>query len=356
MKNTLPIINLDESTGLWLTEVYEALKQNTRLSERQIWSNLRGRIPKNFNPSLIDERLCFGNSDRISMLGIIAVEKNYSTIEKGDKLIFKLSEYWDKHPEIHEVEIALIAQECQIDPIEAGIILELINQYGTFYRSARLSPAGIALTSIDIGPNSEGYMQYRYFDGLEDLIGNYLKRRQENKRNDDLFFSSNLEVKNQTALVNISPIFTSRISNTNLGICFVLMPFTEEWSDRVYKRLIKENVEKLGLQCLRADNLTGPIIIEDIWTQINQSALIIADVTKKNPNVMYELGIVHTIGKPFILITQNVSERPFDFAHLRHYEYQDNIEGFEKFGADLKKTIKEVYISSYPGSSRFEVS
>jgi hypothetical protein len=91
------------------------------------------------------------------------------------------------------------------------------------------------------------------------------------------------------------PIFRSRITQIDNKLCFVLMPFGEKWSDPVYKQ-IREVIDNLGLQCLRADNLTGQIIVEDIWAKINQCAFIIADVTTRNPNVMYELGIVHTVG------------------------------------------------------------
>ena len=41
----------------------------------------------------------------------------------------------------------------------------------------------------------------------------------------------------------------------------------------------------------------------------------------------------------FILITQNIKDIPFDFTHLRHYDYQDNAESFKIFGKKLKKEI-----------------
>jgi Lon protease-like protein len=145
----------------------------------------------------------------------------------------------------------------------------------------------------------------------------------------------------------IMPIFTSRVSRIDPNLCFVLMPFREPWSDRLYFKLIRPIVEALGLQCIRADNLTGQIIIEDIWTKINQCALIIADVTGRNANVMYELGIVHTIGKPTILITQEIDHIPFDFGHLRHYAYQDNIDGFKALSDTLREVAIQVFKNRY---------
>ena len=93
--------------------------------------------------------------------------------------------------------------------------------------------------------------------------------------------------------------------------------------------------------------MNGPIIIEDIWTKINQCAIIVADLTAKNPNVLYEVGIVHAIGKPALLLTQDLSDIPFDFKHLRHYEYQDNSEGFKKFTSNFPVIFKDVYKQYY---------
>ena len=123
--------------------------------------------------------------------------------------------------------------------------------------------------------------------------------------------------------------------------------FPEPWSDRLYYKLIRPTIESLGLQCIRADNLTGQIIIEDIWTKINQCGIIVAEVTGRNPNVMYELGIVHTIGKPTILITQQIQDIPFDFAHLRHYPYEDNIDGFRELSDTLREVAIQVFKNTY---------
>lgn len=126
------------------------------------------------------------------------------------------------------------------------------------------------------------------------------------------------------------------------------MPFREAWSDEVWSNMIRPAVEELGLQCLRADSIHGLSIIEDIWTSMNQCAFIIADLTKVNPNVMYEMGIVHTIGKPSILITQDISNKPFDVSHLRQYPYEVTPSGANKFKAKMHEAIQDIYVKNYP--------
>lgn len=345
----IPIINLSDADRLWLQEAHDILfKENKRPESRIIWSRLYGKIPADFSTTFLDNRLIDSGGESITLLGIIALEKSYSIIEKANKMLFRVKEYLINNPDKTSVSITNVAQECNIDVIEAGLIFNLCMYYGRFYQTASVTPSGRALTSIDIGQDSIYFQQYIYFNGLEQLIIKYLEQHEKNEmmsisqKEDDNYYSSYKE-----SSLSISPIFRSRIESVNAGLCFVLMPFKENWSDRVYKMLIKQNAEALGLQCMRADNLNGPIIIEDIWTQINQAGIIIADVTGKNPNVMYELGIVHTLGKPAILITQDINNIPFDFAHLRHYEYADNAESFTSFGNKITEVIREMHKANY---------
>jgi len=120
---------------------------------------------------------------------------------------------------------------------------------------------------------------------------------------------------------------------------FVLMPFSEPWSDRIWEKLV-EIVNGQGLNIERADTRYGPMITEDVWSGIVQSGLIICDVTGWNPNVFYELGIAHTIGKSVILISQPVTRYPFDTQGLRHLIYTDDPNGMRLLAKMLPRFIQ----------------
>jgi hypothetical protein len=60
---------------------------------------------------------------------------------------------------------------------------------------------------------------------------------------------------------------------------------------------------------------------------IDRSRVVICDCTGRNPNVFYEIGIAHTLGREVILITQNPEDIPFDLRHLRYVRYLNNAEG-----------------------------
>jgi len=82
--------------------------------------------------------------------------------------------------------------------------------------------------------------------------------------------------------------------------------------------------------------------MKDIWSAICQSQVVIAEMTGFNPNVMYELGISHTVGKETIMMTKNLTEDqkfPFDMAHIRRIQYEDSVEGYPKLRSDLSRTL-----------------
>ncbi|MEW6241061.1 MAG: hypothetical protein AB1564_09675, partial [Chloroflexota bacterium] len=78
-------------------------------------------------------------------------------------------------------------------------------------------------------------------------------------------------------------------------------------------------------------------ILEDIIASINHSDLIVADLTGSNPNVYYELGIAHAFGRPVILLTQSVSDLPFDLRSYRVLQYNTHFSAIEHARNKLKE-------------------
>ena len=105
-----------------------------------------------------------------------------------------------------------------------------------------------------------------------------------------------------------------------------MMPFEASFTP-VYEAL-RSAVESAGLRIRRADDIwENPAIIQDIVSLIDRSRVVVADCTGRNPNVFYEIGIAHTLGRDVILITQNPDDIPFDLRHLRYVRYLNNSEG-----------------------------
>jgi hypothetical protein len=127
------------------------------------------------------------------------------------------------------------------------------------------------------------------------------------------------------------------------NLCFVLMPFGPKWSRKLFEQHIKPTGNKIGFDVLRADDIYGVTgIMQDVWIYINRARIVIADLTTRNPNVFYEVGLAHAIGKDVVLITQDMADVPFDLQSLRCVVYSLELDGPDKFCNDLESTIKAV--------------
>jgi len=139
--------------------------------------------------------------------------------------------------------------------------------------------------------------------------------------------------------IKIDPIFRARHFLFDRDLVFVIMPFSEPWSERIWKKL-KTIVESMHLRAERGDEKYGAIVTEDIWRSIMECRLLLADLTGWNPNVFYELGVAHTIGKPVVLLTQPASRLPFDTQGLRLLLYTDDPDGMKKLEEELPRWIE----------------
>jgi hypothetical protein len=120
---------------------------------------------------------------------------------------------------------------------------------------------------------------------------------------------------------------------------FVLMPFSAQL-EPVYKDHIQVVAQRAELTVDRADNFfSSGAIMGDVWSAINAAKVIVADCTGRNPNVMYEIGLAHAIGRHTILISQSIDDVPFDLRHLRVIVYDYTPRGMTEFEMKLAETI-----------------
>jgi hypothetical protein len=120
-----------------------------------------------------------------------------------------------------------------------------------------------------------------------------------------------------------------------------MMPFDAGFTP-VYDA-IRHASDAAGLRCRRADDIwENPAIIQDVVALIDRSRVVVCDCTGRNPNVFYEAGIAHTLGREVILITQNEQDIPFDLRHLRYVRYLNNGEGLAMLTAVLQGRMQTI--------------
>jgi len=111
---------------------------------------------------------------------------------------------------------------------------------------------------------------------------------------------------------------------------FVLMPFAKEFDD-IYKYGIKGAAEDVGAYAERVDEqLFQEGILDRVFNQISKADVIVADMTGRNPNVFYEVGYAHALGKIVLLVTQDADDIPFDLHNRPHVIYQGSIDTVRK--------------------------
>lgn len=102
-----------------------------------------------------------------------------------------------------------------------------------------------------------------------------------------------------------------------LDTCFMMMPFGQ-WNDIYYKEIYFPAIRDADLEPVRGDGIfTSGSVVEQIWEEIEKSKVLLADLTGKNPNVFYELGLAHAISKPVVFTAGSIDDVPFDLRHLR---------------------------------------
>jgi hypothetical protein len=108
--------------------------------------------------------------------------------------------------------------------------------------------------------------------------------------------------------------------------CFVMQPFAHPYNG-YYDVVFKPAIEKAGLRSVRADDeiFGSGKIMDQVWRGIRNANVLIAELTTRNANVYYELGLAHALGKPVVLIAADGEEVPFDVHHIRviYYDIKD---------------------------------
>lgn len=128
--------------------------------------------------------------------------------------------------------------------------------------------------------------------------------------------------------------------------CFVMQPFGAPLGS-YYEKVYKPAIEKAGLKAVRADAdifATGKIM-DQVWRGISSAKVLVAELTSRNPNVFYELGIAHALRKPVVLVSAKEEDVPFDLQHIRviYYDTSDPFWGsklIEKVSENILSAIK----------------
>lgn len=119
----------------------------------------------------------------------------------------------------------------------------------------------------------------------------------------------------------------------------VMMPFEAKFNP-VYAAL-QGAVTAAGMKYQRADDIwVHDHVIQDVVSLIGKAKVVICDLTGRNSNVFYEMGIAHTLGRNVIMVTQSKGDVPFDVGHIRYVPYLPNDQGLAVLTIDVAKRLE----------------
>ncbi|MCT3570455.1 hypothetical protein [Levilactobacillus brevis] len=215
---------------------------------------------------------------------------------------------------------------------------------------------GLSQFQIQEETLSKSVMADNYFQRFGQLLSLFVSDRGMNKCYVEFDKAANDLIKSvrnrkQVGNMRVNPIFKARDISVDENMVFCALPFTKGRLE-IFDEVIKPKLESdFGMTVVRSGNMFKPNmdIMENIWTYINQAKIVIVDISDKNPNVYYELGMCHTLGKETIIICDEESyendydkKLPFDIGRMNTIFYHNTGAGPTKMVEDIERMVKAV--------------
>lgn len=111
--------------------------------------------------------------------------------------------------------------------------------------------------------------------------------------------------------------------------CFVMMPISDQGDypeghfQKVYEQIFQPAIEQAGYQPHRVDeDAISDRIIDKIFREVQECPMALCDLSNRNPNVLYELGLRQAYDKPVVLVQDEKTDRIFDVSGISTVQYK----------------------------------
>lgn len=319
---------VSEPEKLWLQEVYKSEEFDPRVTKVK----LRDKLPRNFNPNEMDQRLLV-NGKNLTIIGIWHVDPESVILKHIETAIIAIKNLIIKKPGIEIVTAKEIAQNTGLEELQAEITLKNLSGLGRFFSSASGSSEARGYSKIEL-TGDDAYDQYLNFINLEDLMEEYYNRPTVNltstvwSTTDGLYYGS----PETSEYVYRHPASESQGERMKRNTAFILMAMDSDNPELedVYQT-IKEVCATYGVNAYRADEIEHQDRITDlILSEIKTCEFLIADLSHERPNVYYEIGYAHALNKRPILYRKSGTRLHFDLSvhNVPEYKNLTELRGF----------------------------
>lgn len=236
--------------------------------------------------------------------------------------------------ELIEIKNIISRQFTKSDWLELGYTLDcyaIINDHDRLLRSLSFGDDDYEASILDvltkiIRKNPKSLKE----------IKSYLANKYSTPSVSDFISTAHTEIPKK--IISFSPqVFEVPNKPQQEKLVAVMLPFK---LDKTFVA-ITNACKNLNVDCKKADDIwENSTFIQDIFELIFTCKVVVADFTGKNPNVFYEVGIAHTLGKTVIPITQSTDDIPTDLGHHRALKYLPNEQGYKDLTSELEKRIR----------------
>ncbi|MEA3225885.1 MAG: hypothetical protein U9Q07_08030 [Planctomycetota bacterium] len=311
MEYDFPHFDLTDSQTAWLNEFFAAYKQDAYVDPRRIKRKLWNNLSVDFDPDDIPRALA--SYSHITPIGMWHLDPQTEIFDQIDKVFYGLRTLLVEKYKQDRIEIIALATVSKVDPDEVKRILQMISSMSSLVgqltiQSKQEPKSKRVIYYIDVGSGevSEAILNY---PGVEKFI------------KDELLAPKIAKSPTQ----DISDARTPTIEyEPNTAFILMWMDEKAEAELQDVANAIKEVFEGFGVTAKRADDLEHQDVITDVVIRkIETSEFLIADLTGERPNVYYEVGYAHAIGKRPILFRKANTPLHFDLCVHNVPEYRN---------------------------------
>jgi hypothetical protein len=265
---------------------------------------LRGDLPRGFRPTDVNPRLLYNQGPSVE--GLVAIGDSERLLPDVERAVSYVRDRLVRDHTLNQISAAEVSEALNVPQARAERLLALMGSIGSFMTGAGMS--GNGLTSIALG-SQDVLAEYLAFQGIADTL-------------------SRREAEEKVPTPQTTGLSLRDVAIVKRNTAFILMsmdPQDDSLTDVC--NMVKAACAEFNITAIRVDDIEHQEEITDrVLENIVSAEFIIADLTDERPNVYYEVGYAHALGKRPILLRKRGTRLHFDLSIHNAPEYRNLVE------------------------------
>lgn len=310
MKFNFKKLKISASQKVWLNELYDEYQKNEWVNINHIKRKVWQKLTNNFKPEDIPGVLVRNNN--ITPIGIYHLDPKTKIFDELDKVLSSMKKLLIEKYSTDEIELTDLVDKSGLSEMEVKRLIKLI------------ANSSNSLNQLTINSKSSNNIHQKYYIDVRNhaTVDKILQFETIEK-----FIKEEVnpnKVKKRSGITSSENRFSPSLTYEP-NTAFILMWMDKKKHDLVdVSNTIKEVCASFQIKAIRSDDIQDQDKITDaILDRIKRSEFLIADLTGERPNVYYEIGYAHSLGKHPIIFRQEGTKLHFDLSVHYAPEYKN---------------------------------